>query len=179
MAAARALWNVRNSDPLPDLTRYRGCTPSHQRSEEDRMIVKTILAAKGTEVVTIDPNTNVAAAARLLSQRRIGAVVVTGADQRVVGILSERDIVRVLAERGNAALELPLTEAMTRKVITCAPADSISSIMERMTQGKFRHLPVLEQGKLTGIISIGDVVKWRLQEMESEQNALRDYIQTA
>ena len=143
------------------------------------MIVKTILAAKGTEVVTIGPNTNVAAAAQLLAQRRIGAAVVTGPDQRVVGILSERDIVRALAERGNAALELPLTEVMTRKVITCSPADSISSIMERMTQGKFRHLPVLEQGKLAGIISIGDVVKWRLQEMESEQAALRDYIQTA
>jgi CBS domain-containing protein len=143
------------------------------------MTVKTILQHKGRDVVTIEPNTNVATAAKLLAERRIGAIVVTGPDQRVVGIVSERDIVRTLAASGPAALELPLTEVMTRKVATCTLADTISSIMERMTDGKFRHVPVLDQGKLAGIISIGDVVKHRLQEMESEQAALRDYIQTA
>jgi CBS domain-containing protein len=143
------------------------------------MTVKAILSAKGGNVVTIEPNTNVLAAAKLLAERRIGALVVTGPDHRVVGIVSERDIVQRLAERGPAALELPLTDVMTRKVMICNPADTISSVMGRMTEGKFRHLPVVEQGRLTGIVSIGDVVKHRLQEMEREQSALRDYIQTA
>ena len=115
----------------------------------------------------------------ILAERKIGALVVTGADRRVVGILSERDIVQELAAHGAAALDLPLTEVMTRKVMTCSPSDTISSVMERMTHGKFRHVPVVEQGRLVGIISIGDVVKHRLQEMEREQSALRDYIQTA
>jgi len=143
------------------------------------MTVKAILSAKGTEVLTIEPTTNVAAAAKLLAERKIGALVVTGPDQRVVGIVSERDIVQQLAAHGPAALDLALTEVMTRKVTTCSASDTISSVMERMTAGKFRHLPVLEQGRLAGIVSIGDVVKHRLQEMEREQSALRDYIQTA
>jgi CBS domain-containing protein len=87
--------------------------------------------------------------------------------------------VRAFAERGASVNEAPLTDVMTRKVITCAPADTISSLMERMTAGKFRHLPVVEHGRLAGVVSIGDVVKYRLYEMESEQAALRDYIQTA
>jgi CBS domain-containing protein len=143
------------------------------------MTVKAILSAKGGNVVTIEPNTNVLTAAKLLAERRIGALVVTGPDHRVVGIVSERDIVQRVAGQGPTALELPLTDVMTRKVMTCTPADTISSVMERMTEGKFRHLPVVEQGRLTGIVSIGDVVKHRLQEMEREQSALRDYIQTA
>ena len=143
------------------------------------MTVKAILSAKGGEVATIDPTTNVAAAAKVLAERRIGALVVTGADKRVIGIVSERDIVRALAGQGPGALDLPLTEVMTRKVMTCSQSDTISSIMGRMTEGKFRHLPVIEQGKLAGIISIGDVVKHRLEEMEREQAALRDYILTA
>jgi CBS domain-containing protein len=143
------------------------------------MTVKAILSAKGTEVLTIEPTTNVAAAAKLLAERKIGALVVTGPDQRVVGIVSERDIVQELAAHGPAALDLALTEVMTRKVTTCSASDTISSVMERMSAGKFRHLPVLEQGRLAGIVSIGDVVKHRLQEMEREQSALRDYIQTA
>jgi CBS domain-containing protein len=114
-----------------------------------------------------------------LAERKIGALVVTGPDRRFVGILSERDIVQELAEHGPAALDLPLTEVMTRKVMTCNPSDTISSLMGQMTQGKFRHLPVVDQGKLVGIVSIGDVVKHRLEEMEREQSALRDYIQTA
>jgi CBS domain-containing protein len=143
------------------------------------MTVKAILSVKGTEVLTIEPTTNLAAAAKLLAERKIGALVVTGPDQRVVGIVSERDIVQELAAHGPAALNLALTEVMTRKVTTCSASDTICSVMERMTAGKFRHLPVLEQGRLAGIVSIGDVVKHRLQEMEREQSALRDYIQTA
>jgi CBS domain-containing protein len=87
--------------------------------------------------------------------------------------------VRALAKRGNAALKLPLTEVMTRKVVTCGEDETLSVIMEQMTQGKFRHVPVLDGDRLIGIISIGDVVKWRLEELQLEQNALRDYIATA
>ena len=143
------------------------------------MTVKAILSAKGGNVLTIEPTASVGTAAKVLAVRRIGALVVTGPEQRVIGIVSERDIVHVLAMRGAEALDLPLTDIMTRKVTTCSPSDTISSIMERMTAGKFRHIPVVDQGRLSGIISIGDVVKHRLQEMEFEQNALRDYIQTA
>ena len=143
------------------------------------MTVKAILSVKGSEVATIEPTAKLAAATNLLTERKIGALVVTGPDRRVVGIVSERDIVQELAAHGAASLDLPLTEVMTRKVTTCSANDTISSVMERMTQGKFRHLPVVEQGRLAGIISIGDVVKHRLQQMEREQSALRDYIQTA
>jgi CBS domain-containing protein len=143
------------------------------------MTVKAILSAKGSRVETIEPDAKVAVAADRLAERRIGALVITGADRRIVGILSERDIVQQLAVRGAAALEMPLSEVMTRKVMTCSPTDTVSSVMERMTQGKFRHLPVVEQGRLVGIVSIGDVVKHRVEQMEREQSALRDYIQTA
>lgn len=143
------------------------------------MIVNTILSGKGSNVVTIEPTATLAEASRLLAQHGIGAVLVTGAGQRIVGIVSERDIVRALAKNGADALSLPLTDVMTRKVVTCTRVDTIAELMERMTGGKFRHLPVVEDDRLVGIISIGDVVKMRLQEMEHEQNALRDYIQTA
>jgi CBS domain-containing protein len=143
------------------------------------MTVRTILSAKGGEVVTIEPNVSLTTAAKRLAERKIGALVVIGAEHRVIGILSERDIVQELAVRGAAALERPLSEVMTRKVMTCSQSDTISSVMERMTEGKFRHLPVVEQSRLIGIVSIGDIVKHRLQEMEREQSALRDYIQTA
>lgn len=143
------------------------------------MTVKAILSNKGTDVTTIEPTANVASAVKLMAARRIGAVVVTGAERRVVGIVSERDVVRALGAHGSAALELPLTDVMTRRVETCTPSDTISSIMERMTAGKFRHVPVVEQDRLSGIVSIGDVVKQRLEQMEREQAALRDYIQTA
>jgi CBS domain-containing protein len=143
------------------------------------MNVQEILSVKGRDVVTVEPNANLAMAAKLLAERRIGALVVTGAAGRIVGILSERDIVQVLAARGMAALEAQVSEVMTRKVTICSPSDTISSIMEQMTTGKFRHVPVIEQGLIAGIISIGDVVKHRLKEMEHEQAALRDYIQTA
>ena len=143
------------------------------------MTVKALLSAKGGDVTTIEPTKNVAAAAQLLAEHKIGSLVITGPDRRVIGILSERDIVQAIARHGAAALEISLTEVMTRKVVTCGPSDTISSIMERMTAGKFRHVPVVEQGRLTGIVSIGDVVKHRLNEMEHEHAALRDYIQTA
>jgi CBS domain-containing protein len=143
------------------------------------MTVSIILAGKGREVVTIEPNTSLAAAVELLAAKRIGAVLVLGADRRLVGILSERDIVRVLAERGRSALDEPVSGAMTRKVSTCNETETVAAIMERMTEGKFRHVPVVDQGRLIGIVSIGDVVKHRLHEMERDSAAMRDYILTA
>ena len=143
------------------------------------MTVKAILSRKGRDVVTIAPTANLSEAVQLLAARRIGAVVVTGADNRVAGILSERDIVRTLGERGPAALEDNVAAVMTRKVTTCTEADTVVAIMERMTAGKFRHVPVVDQGRLIGVISIGDVVKHRVEEIEGETNALREYIATA
>ena len=143
------------------------------------MTVKTILADKGSNVLTIDPTATLNAVAAMLSQHRVGALVVLGPDRRVIGIVSERDVVRALAERGSAALSEPLASVMTRKVVTCSQTDSVGELMERMTVGKFRHLPVTEGDQLVGIVSIGDVVKQRLREMERDHAALRDYIQTA
>jgi CBS domain-containing protein len=143
------------------------------------MTVKAILSRKGSAVVTIAPAASLAEAAKLLSTHRIGAVIVTDPDARVIGVLSERDIVRALADRGAAALELRVEQAMTRRVVTAGEADTVGEIMERMTAGKFRHIPVVENDRLAGVVSIGDVVKYRLEEIERESNAMRDYILTA
>jgi CBS domain-containing protein len=143
------------------------------------MTVKAILSRKGSDVVTIAPTANLSEAVKLLAERRIGAEIVTGADNRVAGILSERDIVRALGERGADALGVNIAAVMTRKVTTCVEADTVADIMERMTTGKFRHVPVVEQGRLAGVISIGDVVKFRVEEIERESEALREYIATA
>lgn len=143
------------------------------------MTVSTILAGKGRDVVTIEPSATLSDAAKLLAEKRIGAVVILGADRRIAGILSERDIVRALAESGRDALDGPVSAVMTRKVSTCQERETISAIMERMTVSKFRHIPVVEQGRLTGIVSIGDVVKHRLSEVERDSAAMRDYILTA
>ena len=143
------------------------------------MNVKVILAAKGGDVVCIEPTADLAAAAKLLSARRIGVLVIRGAGGRLSGILSERDIVRAVSEHGAGALALPVAQVMTRNVVTCSEEDSVAGIMERMTVGKFRHLPVVTEGRLVGLVSIGDVVKQRVEEVERESEALRDYIRTA
>ena len=143
------------------------------------MTVATILAAKGHDIVTIEPSASLAAAARLLAEKRIGAVLILGADRRIAGILSERDIVRVIAERGADVLNEPVSVAMTRKVSTCNETELVSKIMERMSAGKFRHMPVVDQGQTVGMISIGDVVKHRLQAMEQDSVAMHDYILTS
>jgi CBS domain-containing protein len=140
------------------------------------MTVKAIMCQKGSDVVTIQPTVALASAVKTLAEHRIGAVVITGADKQVVGILSERDIVRAIAERGPKALDEAVGQVMTRIVITCTESETVGHLMERMTAGKFRHIPVVERGRLAGIISIGDVVKYRLGEMEHESNALRGYI---
>src|SRR5664280_3182512 len=118
------------------------------------MIVKNILAAKQGDVVTIEPTANLVAAVKLLTEQHIGAVVILGADHRVIGILSERDIVRALAEHGATVLSEPVSQVMTRDVKTCSEDDTIGDLMGRMTIGKFRHLPVVRQGTLIGIVSI-------------------------
>jgi CBS domain-containing protein len=143
------------------------------------MTVKAILSRKGSAVVTIAPAASLDDAVKLLSTHRIGAVIVTDPEGRVVGVLSERDIVRVLADRGAAALGLRVEQTMTRRVVTTVETDTVGEIMERMTAGKFRHIPVVEEDRLVGVVSIGDVVKYRLEEIERETNAMRDYILTA
>ncbi len=143
------------------------------------MSVRALIEGKGTDVVTIEPTADLASAVKLLAARRIGALVVVGPDRQLAGIISERDIIRVLAASGATALEQPVAQVMTRKVVSCNRSETMSSIMERMTVGKFRHLPVVEDGQLIGIVSIGDVVKHRVQEIESESASLRDYIRTA
>ena len=143
------------------------------------MTVSVIVANKGREVVSIEPNASLADAVRLLAEKRIGAAVILGADRRLAGIISERDIVRVLAERGAAVLDEPVSRTMTRKVESCSENETVAQIMERMTQGKFRHMPVVDQGQVVGVVSIGDIVKYRLHEMERESTAMRDYIMTA
>jgi CBS domain-containing protein len=142
------------------------------------MTVRAILQSKGHQVVSITPDAKLSDAVKLLAEQRIGALLVIE-NQRIEGIVSERDVVRVLGERGAGALDEAVREVMTRKVVSCRESDTVAAIMERMTLGKFRHLPVIEDDKIVGLISIGDVVKWRVREYENEQEALRDYIKTA
>jgi CBS domain-containing protein len=143
------------------------------------MTVKAILGSKGYSVETMSPQATLSEAAKRLSERGIGAVVVTGEAGQIDGMLSERDIVRALAARGAAALEQPVKDIMTQRVITCQESDTVALLMEQMTTGKFRHVPVVEGRRLVGIVSIGDIVKQRLEQIEGETNAMRDYILTA
>jgi CBS domain-containing protein len=140
------------------------------------MIVAQMLKGKTGGVITVAPTDHVSSAAKLLTDNRIGAVVVSTDGVTIAGILSERDIVRVLAARGAAVLAAPVSDLMTTKVTTCRLNDSVNEIMAMMSQGRFRHLPVAEHGALVGIISIGDVVKARVAEIEGEAQALREYI---
>jgi CBS domain-containing protein len=150
-----------------------------QRAQpEATMTVKSILDGKGGDVVSVAPDVSLSDAIQLLAMRRIGAVLVMNGST-LEGILSERDIVRVLGERGATVLDEPVREVMTRRVVSCRLADTVAAIMEKMTTGKFRHLPVIEEGRIVGLISIGDVVKRRVSEYEKEQEAMRDYIATA
>jgi CBS domain-containing protein len=143
------------------------------------MNVEQLLSGKGHAVVSVEPHRTLAEAIRTLSEKRIGAVVVMGADGALVGILSERDIIRALGELGGGALESAVSRSMTAKVVTCRPQTSIDELMEIMTTGRFRHVPVIENGRVAGIVSIGDVVKHRVAAIEAESQAMRDYIATA
>lgn len=142
------------------------------------MRVSGILASKGNAVATIAPTARVAEAADQLRLHGVGALVVSADGSRIDGIVSERDVVRHLAERGAHVLDEPVAELMTADVRTCSPDDHVEDLMRRMTELRARHLPVVVDGRLTGIISIGDVVKWRVTELEDEARKLHDYITT-
>ena len=140
------------------------------------MFVSDILSQKGGLVYTITPGTSVAQAAAQLSTRRIGALVVLDADDEVMGIVSERDLVRAMADYGHLSLGRDVAEIMTRDVQTCDPDASIDEVMTIMSRGRCRHLPVVRHGELYGLVSIGDVVKARIEEAVHETEALRAYI---
>jgi CBS domain-containing protein len=140
------------------------------------MNVETILRDKGDWVATIRPDATIAAAVEMLNRERIGALVVSDDGTEVAGVLSERDVVRALGLHGEDLLSRPVEEIMTRNVITCQPADTVGELMSEMTNRRIRHLPVVADGRLRGIVSIGDVVKNRLDEVEFEASSLRSFI---
>ncbi len=139
------------------------------------MTVKAVLSEKGTEVFSMSPEATLEDVVRELSERRVGAVLITEGDH-LAGILSERDVVRVLAKLGANALKTTASSVMTAKVETCALDDMIDDVMERMTASRFRHLPVVDGGKVVGVVSIGDVVKRRIEAAVRERDDMRDYI---
>ena len=140
------------------------------------MLVSQILRQKGDMVFTVGPAESVASAAALLDSRRVGAMVVVADDRSVIGIISERDIVRVLARQGAAALDTPISGCMSRQVIVASLEDHLDDLLERMTDRRIRHLPVLQDGRLAGIISIGDLVKHKIAETQAEAEGLKAYI---
>lgn len=141
------------------------------------MIVAQILKLKGSsDVETITGAETLADAARMLSEKRIGALIVSDGADGVGGIISERDIIRILGVEGISCMTKAVSTAMTRTVQTCEPSEEAVKVLERMTEGRFRHMPVISDGALTGVISIGDVVKARIQEVEHENEALADMI---
>jgi CBS domain-containing protein len=140
------------------------------------MNVATILKQKGRAVSTVPPTMSLLEVANRLSHRRIGALVVVGGHGDIEGIVSERDIIRALSQSGGECLERPVREAMTRQVVTCQETDTLDELMSMMTTHRFRHMPVVTDGDLVGIISIGDVVKHHVAEIEMEATAMRAYI---
>jgi CBS domain-containing protein len=142
------------------------------------MLVAQILKTKPQSLVTIRPDATILEAARLLKHKNVGAVMVTDPNGRLIGILSERDIARAVASRAAELAGLEVRALMTRSVITCALDDRVNDLMRDMTRNRIRHLPVIDGEKLVGIVSIGDVVKHRMEELESETSLLREYIAT-
>jgi CBS domain-containing protein len=138
------------------------------------MKVSDILKAKGTDVMTVRPDETLGTLSHRLRMARVGALVVSSDGRTIDGMVSERDLVHCMAERGAACLEVPVDAVMTRRVITCAPDSSVAVVAKTMTANRIRHLPVVEGGRLAGIVSLGDVVKARLDEMELEAGVLRD-----
>lgn len=140
------------------------------------MNVETILARKGADVFSTSPDAGLADIAKSMTDRRIGATVVVDQNDRLVGLLSERDFVRVLAARGEECARLTVADAMNQSVGSCKPGDSIAGVMALMTERRHRHLPVMQEDRLVGIVSLGDVVKHHVDEIENEAQAMRDYI---
>jgi CBS domain-containing protein len=147
-------------------------------TREDAMNVARILKDKGRSVVMLAPEASVRTVVETLAKERIGALILCDGDRRVVGIISERDIVRMLASGGAAVLDQPVASFMTKDVRTCTERDTVDWLMEEMTAHRFRHLPVVEGGRLVGIVSIGDVVKQRIAAAELEAASMREYIAT-
>ncbi len=143
------------------------------------MSVQQILHNKGPKVISIRPGLTLSDAASALHHHRIGAVVVADEQTALLGILSERDIVRAIAERGAVALSETIADNMTRDVVVCTGQATLIEVLELMTNRKFRHMPVVENGSLLGLISIGDIVKYRIAQIEAEREEMRDYIATA
>lgn len=138
------------------------------------MRVQEILASKGSAVETVRPDAKMLVAVHRMRMQNVGALVVSRDGERVDGVLSERDVVRGLTTRGAGLLEMSVVAVMSRTVPTCAPGDSLTTVMAQMTRTRNRHIPVVEGGRLCGIVSVGDVVKRRLEDMELETNVLRD-----
>jgi CBS domain-containing protein len=156
---------------------------THSQTMESNMMpgkgaatVATILEQKGRAIYSVKPEAEVVEAVALLKAHRIGAVVVIGADGGLVGILSERDVVRRLGDAGPHVLTLPVSELMTANPVTCQSEERLIEMMHRMTEGRFRHLPVVDDGRLVGLITIGDVVKHRLLELEYEALKMKQMI---
>lgn len=143
------------------------------------MTVAAILRDKGTDIVSASPENSLSEICAILGERRIGAVMVLNGDESIAGIISERDAVAAICREGASALTRPVSALMTRNVITCEGDDTINDVMSKMTAGRFRHLPVLEDGRLVGLISIGDVVKERIAQAEREAEEMRTYIAMA
>lgn len=141
------------------------------------MILEQILREKGREVYSVAESASLKEAAELLDTRKVGAMVILNEAGSVIGVISERDIVRGVARSGAAALKQPVSESMTRQVVTARPKETIEAAMDRMTDRRIRHLPVVEGSRLIGIVSIGDLVKWRIAEATAEVAAIRSYIQ--
>jgi CBS domain-containing protein len=140
------------------------------------MLVNQILKSKGDLVFTASPHESVGAAAALLHSRKVGALVVIDPDDQVVGIVSERDIVRMVAEHGPSGLAQPLSVCMSRDVIFASLTETVDNLLSRMTDRRIRHLPVVKTGRLVGIVSIGDLVKSKIAETEAEAETLKAYI---
>ena len=140
------------------------------------MTVAAILSGKGHDTITASSNAPLSDICETLAKHKIGAVVVCSGDKSIEGIVSERDIVRVIGTQGPSSLNLPVSSVMTKEVVTCTEDNSVNEVMARMTQGRFRHMPVVNDGKLTGVISIGDVVKHKIAQVELEAEQMRNYI---
>jgi CBS domain-containing protein len=144
----------------------------------DEMTIAKILGGKGGAIMSISPNDTLQAAAASLTTKKVGALVVVDDDGRLAGILSERDIVRLCAEQGATAMTTSVRNAMTKAVLTATPQDGVDSVMARMTDRRIRHLPVLDGGTLIGVVSIGDLVKAKIDDALADADAMRAYIAT-
>jgi CBS domain-containing protein len=172
-ALARAKYRLENCGSLP----HPVMKASQNWEAQKPMILEQILREKGSNVYSVAESATLKEAAELLDARKVGAMVIVNEAGHLIGVISERDIVRAVARGGAPALKSSVAESMTRQVVTARPSDSVESAMERMTDRRIRHLPVLDGGRLIGVVSIGDLVKWRIAEAAAEVAAIRSYIQ--